>query len=89
MSDPVLPLVGGDAQPRKQTTNIKIESTFDARRSTRVPFDVLNHERRQRLELLCDLPLQFNAASDLKALFQLIIEKVVALTAGARRSSAG
>lgn len=73
--------------PRKETVKVKISDTVNARNRDQLTVRGVADEVMGRLGLLYDLPLQFAAEKDLKALYSLILERVVHLIPGAIRGA--
>ncbi len=73
--------------PRKETVKLKISDSVNARSREQLTVHGVSDEVMGRLGLLYDLPLQFAAERNLKALYALILERVVHLIPGAIRGA--
>lgn len=70
-----------------ETGPIKITDTVRAAERADIPVSSLTGNATARLRLLYDLPLQFAAEKDIRALYSLILSRVVDLIPGALRGA--
>ncbi len=70
-----------------ETGPIRIRDSVNAAQPAKLPVSGLAQDASARLNLLYDLPLQFAAERDLRALYSLILNRVVDLIPGALRGA--
>jgi len=77
---------GGGERARTEAEG-RITARADAASRGQLPVAGLASQTARRLEMLYDLPLQFASEPDLPRLYQLILDRVIALIAGAKRGA--